>query len=165
MYALVGQGGPSTALDYVISQVLQRHEPTPPNPPAYPLASVSPSKKAVFDIAFHVRTRTLAVEKAVKKDTEKYTASECQDAPGTPEVPKFLRKCLWDCIGVILETLRANLEANLDKGRGAKRGEGGGGQGRGLTILLATDDAELRPEFVRRLERHGTVFYSAGQWA
>jgi len=44
-------------------------------------------------------------------------------------------------------------------------GEGGKGVGRGLTILLATDDAELRPEFVKRLERHGTVFFSVGQWA
>ncbi|CAI5501638.1 unnamed protein product [Closterium sp. Naga37s-1] len=76
---------------------------TPPSSvPALPPFLLLPPNKAVafFDIALHVRTRSLAVEKAVKSDTEGYLKGECEDWDRAAVVrPPYLRTCLWACIG------------------------------------------------------------------
>ncbi|CAI6010797.1 unnamed protein product [Closterium sp. NIES-65] len=71
---------------------------TPPSSvPALPPFLLLPPNKAVafFDIALHVRTRSLAVEKAVKGDTEGYLKGECEDWDRAAVVrPPYLRTCL-----------------------------------------------------------------------
>ncbi|CAI5980585.1 unnamed protein product [Closterium sp. NIES-64] len=71
---------------------------TPPSSvPALPPFLLLPPNKAVafFDIALHVRTRSLAVEKAVKRDTEGYLKGECEDWDRAAVVrPPYLRTCL-----------------------------------------------------------------------
>ena len=155
----------------------------------------------MFDVAVHVRTRTLAVEKSIKADSEAYAEAECQDSdPDGWKRPKFLRKCLWECVGTLLSGIRAARDAaltdGLESGEGryngsgadgplagldkdvydaTKRGMGEGKVGDGgdaakkgeeaareFTILLATDDMQLRPQMVEILRPYGTVYFSSG---
>lgn len=147
MFALIGKGGPTDALEEVLSHVFRRNVPESEEQLR---SDVARGKFAEFDVALHVRTRTLAVEKAVKKDTEQYAATECLDKDEVEaNRPKFLRECLWECIGVILGTLKSSVK----KERGIE----------GLSIFLATDDELLRPVFVQKLQKYGTVFYSSGK--
>ncbi|GJP35328.1 hypothetical protein CLOM_g19831 [Closterium sp. NIES-68] len=158
--------------------------------PALPPFFLPPSKKAVafFDIALHVRTRSLAIEKSVKRDTEEYLKGECEDWDRAAVVrPPYLRTCLWACIGHLVRELKPTLlqqrrqaEKRLrkegsqegEKGRGEAGGREGEQEGVGeedeegddgdLNIFLATDDVEHRMEFVALLKPHGVVYFSAG---
>jgi len=113
MYDLVGRGGPPGLSTTSYPKSCTATSPPPPAPPGDPLATVPGGREQSSTLRFTCALELSAVEKAVRGDTERYTAAECQDAPGAPEAPKFLRQCLWDCIGVILETLRTNLEASF----------------------------------------------------
>ncbi|CAI5476064.1 unnamed protein product [Closterium sp. Yama58-4] len=121
-----------------------------------------------FDVAVHVRTRTLAVEKAVKPGSTDTQWQGCTDAGAKPSAPPFLQDCLWRCVLSTISLLAAN-STTSSSGSSSGRADvqsvpwAGGRGGRRLTVFVATDDEELRPAFVERLQRMegARVYWSA----
>ncbi|CAI7780880.1 unnamed protein product, partial [Closterium sp. NIES-53] len=146
-----------------------------------------------FDVGFHVRTRTLALEKVVRQSGDTYQDADCQDPEDSPAIststsssstgssttsasasatsprPRFLRNCLWECIGGILSTLRSmrddlpsSTTTDPSNSRGGSSSSSSSSSSSEFSIFLATDDEEHRAEFVARLAEYGTVFFSSG---
>lgn len=72
---------------------------------------------------------------------------------------EFLKDCLWNCLGHLLERIALGQVSDkpLDRSKVPS------GKKRRLSVLLTTDNESLRPEFVQRLEALGTrVYYSTG---
>ncbi|CAI5476348.1 unnamed protein product [Closterium sp. Yama58-4] len=145
--------GPSRLLQEVVGQVLLQHmgEGTPPVPSQKGVADGD-----MFDVALHIRTRPAAIEQIRGRGDEELSRVGCEDAEEEDEeeagagskgkkgkTHEFLKGCLWDCIASLLEKLQQDKAA-----RSMARD--------------AADNEALRPEFVRRLARLGTVFYSTG---
>ncbi|GJP46180.1 hypothetical protein CLOM_g5497 [Closterium sp. NIES-68] len=160
--------GPSRLLQEVVGQVLLHHvgEGKPP----------VPSQKGVkdgdmFDVALHIRTRPAAIEQIRGRGDEELSRVGCEDAEEEEEsvgkkakAHEFLKGCLWDCIASLLEKIQQDKAARGTATDAASGGSGGRSSSSSgpLTILLTTDNEALRPEFVRRLARLGSVFYSTG---
>ncbi|CAI7872976.1 unnamed protein product, partial [Closterium sp. NIES-53] len=143
-----------------------------------------------FDVGFHVRTRTLALEKVVRQSGDTYQDADCQDPEDSPAIststsssstgssttsasasatsprPRFLRNCLWECIGGILSTLRSMRDdlpiSTTTDPSNSRGGSSSSSSSSEFSIFLATDDEEHRAEFVARLAEYGTVFFSSG---
>ncbi|CAI5531487.1 unnamed protein product [Closterium sp. Naga37s-1] len=119
-----------------------------------------------FDVAVHVRTRTLAVEKAVKPGSTDTQWQGCTDAGAKPSASPFLQDCLWRCVLSTVALLAANTTTSTstssssggvhadEQSLGLAGGEGGR---RRVSVFVATDNEELRPVFVERLQRMGGV--------
>ncbi|CAI5960314.1 unnamed protein product [Closterium sp. NIES-65] len=180
--------GPSRLLQEVVGQVLLQHmgEGTPPVPSQKGVADGD-----MFDVALHIRTRPAAIEQIRGRGDEELSRVGCEDAEEDEEeagagskgkkgkTHEFLKGCLWDCIASLLEKLQQDKAARSmarDAAGGGTRGgssSSSNSRDRGsssssssssgpLMILLTTDNEALRPEFVRRLARLGSVFYSTG---
>ncbi|CAI7808303.1 unnamed protein product [Closterium sp. NIES-54] len=173
--------GPSRLLQEVVGQVLLQHmgEGKPPVPSQKGVADGD-----MFDVALHIRTRPAAIEQIRGRGEEELSRVGCEDAEEEDEETgaaskgkkgkshEFLKGCLWDCIASLLEKLQQDKAARSmarDAAGGETRGSSSSRRDRRsrsssgpLTILLTTDNEALRPEFVRRLARLGSVFYSTG---
>ncbi|CAI5530379.1 unnamed protein product [Closterium sp. Naga37s-1] len=119
-----------------------------------------------FDVAVHVRTRTLAVEKAVKPGSTDTQWQGCTDAGAKPSASPFLQDCLWRCVLSTVALLAANSSSSSGSSSHADTqsvGSAGGRGGRRVTVFVATDNEELRPVFVERLQRMegAHVYWSA----
>lgn len=144
MQALVG--APTPLLDDVISRVLMRHGRSPDLQDE--LAGADSSD--FFDIAVHFRTRTNTLEGG-KSDSAGMSTSPAEMKVGcgaveAGEVSQYLRNCLWNCLGGLIQQLKSEVLRRQQP----------------LKILLATDNQLLRPVFVDKLAEYGTVFYSSG---
>ncbi|CAI5470523.1 unnamed protein product [Closterium sp. Yama58-4] len=125
-----------------------------------------------FDVAVHVRTRTLAVEKAVKPGSTDTQWQGCTDADAHPPASPFMQDCLWRCVLSTVALLAANSTTSTSSSSSSgssghadtqsvpSAGERGG---RGVSVFVATDNEELRPAFVERLQRMegAHVYWSA----
>ncbi|CAI7738100.1 unnamed protein product [Closterium sp. NIES-53] len=121
-----------------------------------------------FDVAVHVRTRTLAVEKAVKPGSTDTQWQGCTDAGAHPSTSPFLQDCLWRCVLSTIALLAANSTTSTSTSSSVHADSqslylAGARGGRRVAVLVATDNEELRPAFVERLQRMGgvQVFWSA----
>ncbi|CAI5935041.1 unnamed protein product [Closterium sp. NIES-64] len=125
-----------------------------------------------FDVAVHVRTRTLAVEKAVKPGSTDTQWQGCTDAGAKPSASAFLQDCLWRCVLSTITLLAANstTTTSSSSSSGGDRAvaqpvglAGGEGGRRRVSVFVATDNEELRPVFVERLQRMegAHVYWSA----
>ncbi|CAI5513788.1 unnamed protein product [Closterium sp. Naga37s-1] len=123
-----------------------------------------------FDVAVHVRTRTLAVEKAVKPGSTDTQWQGCTDAGAHPSTSPFLQDCLWRCVLSTIALLAANSTTSTSTSTSSSVHAdsqslylAGARGGRRVAVFVATDNEELRPAFVERLQRMGgvQVYWSA----
>eukprot|EP00271_Cylindrocystis_brebissonii_P015837 TRINITY_DN38883_c0_g1_i1.p1 TRINITY_DN38883_c0_g1~~TRINITY_DN38883_c0_g1_i1.p1 ORF type:complete len:1270 (+),score=205.39 TRINITY_DN38883_c0_g1_i1:501-4310(+) len=134
--------------------------------------ATGPGLNLRFDFGVHIRTRPAALESAHPCGVGDRTCMAKSDSLKRRTLAEFSNPDMWCCVGAYIQEVAIHLrrrEESLRQGVSLADVMGKewvvnetSGLGRRLSIFLAIDNEEIRPEMVKYLRLYGDVYYNGG---